>query len=73
MEPELLEILKGALDKQRKKESFESALGRVLRNSCKDFSVYVQMIGEVRELAESRNVDVEKAARIILSESEKQA
>ena len=73
MEPELLRILKEALDKQQRKETIERALGRVLRNYGKDFSTYVQMTGEIRELARSSKVDVEKAARMLVSEGEKQA
>lgn len=73
MEPELLEVLKDALKIQRRKESFESALGRAVRNRGRDFSVYVQMISELREFASSRNKDIEGAARALVSEREKQA
>ena len=71
MEPELLEILKVALKTLRKKESFETALGRAVRNHGMDFSVYVRMISELRELAHSSSKDIEGAARSILSEGEK--
>ncbi|HJX05037.1 MAG TPA: hypothetical protein VJ489_04390 [Thermoplasmata archaeon] len=73
MEPELLEILKDALKLQQRKESFESALGRAVRDRGRDFPVYVQMISELRELAHSMNQDVESAVRALLSEGEKQA
>ncbi|OGS55685.1 MAG: hypothetical protein A3K60_01265 [Euryarchaeota archaeon RBG_19FT_COMBO_56_21] len=73
MEQELLELLKDALKTQRRKESFESALGRTVRSHDKEFSVYVRMASEIRDFACSRRQDMESAARTIVSESEKEA
>lgn len=71
MEPDLLEVLREALKTQRGKESFESALGRTVRNHGMDFAVYVRMISELRELVRSSSEDIEGVARALLSEGEK--
>lgn len=73
MEPELLAILKEAQKTRRSKESFESALGRAVRDRGKDFSVYVQMMGEIRELALHRKQDVDDVVRSLISGSEDQS
>ena len=73
MKPELIEIIKEALKTQRRKESFESALGRAVRDRNRDFSVYVQITSETRELARCRGLDIESAARALTSQGEHQA
>jgi hypothetical protein len=61
-----LEILREALEIQQRKETFERALGRVVRRHDLDFSVYVQMVAAVRDVALSNSVPLETAARRLL-------
>jgi hypothetical protein len=55
----------------RRRETFEEALGRTARKRGLDFSGYVRIISEVRELARSKGTDPESAARDMLRESDK--
>jgi hypothetical protein len=66
MDSSQLEILKEALEIQRRKETFERALGRAIRRRDVDFSVYVLMVAEVRDRAISDSVPLETAARRLL-------
>ena len=69
MDSSQLEILREALEIQQRKETFERALGRAVRRRDLDFSVYVQMVAEVRDLALSNSVPLETAVRRILGVS----
>ena len=66
MDPPQLAILREALEIQQRKETFERALGRAVRRHDLDFSVYVQMVSEIRELALSNGVPLETAAHSLL-------
>jgi hypothetical protein len=70
MDPSRLDILREALEIQRRKEPFERALGRAVRRHDLDFSIYVQMVAEIRDLALSNRVPLETAARKLLGESQ---
>jgi hypothetical protein len=70
MDPSQLDILGEALEIQQRKETFERALGRAIRRHDVNFSVYVQMVAEVRELALSNSVPLETAARRLLGVDE---
>jgi hypothetical protein len=70
MDSSQLEILREALEIQQRKETFERALGRAVRRHDLDFSVYVQMVAEIRDLALSNSVQLETAARRLLSVGE---
>ena len=70
MDSSQLEILREALEIQQRKETFERALGRAVRRHDVDFSVYVQMVAEIRDLALSNSVPLETAARRLLSVGE---
>ena len=43
-------------------ESFESSLGRAVRRHGGDYADYVALIGEVREAARTKNIDLRAAA-----------
>jgi len=70
MDSSQLEILREALEIQQRKETFERALGRAVRRHDVDFSVYVQMVAEIRDLALSNSVPLETAARRLLGVGE---
>jgi hypothetical protein len=70
MDSSQLDILREALEIQQRKETFERALGRAIRRHDVDFSVYVQMVAEVRDLALSNSVPLETAARRLLGVGE---
>ena len=67
MDDEGLSILKEALDTKLKNEDFDRAVGRTVRRRKLDFKKYVEVIGEVRELAKVQSIGIEDAARSILS------
>ena len=70
MDSSQLDILREALEIQQRKETFERALGRAVRRHDLDFSVYVQMVAEIRDLALSNSVPLETAARRLLGVGE---
>ncbi|MBU0684796.1 MAG: hypothetical protein ABIE25_04950 [Thermoplasmatota archaeon] len=70
MDSSQLDILREALEIQQRKETFEQALGRAVRRHDLDFSVYVQMVAEIRDLALSNSVPLETAARRLLAVGE---
>jgi len=70
MDPPQLAILREALEIQQRKETFERALGRAVRRHDLEFSVYVRMVSEIRDLAVSNRVPLETAARSLLSASQ---
>lgn len=71
MDPEDREVLRESLERMRRKETLEEALGRVARKRGLDFSAYVRIMSEVRELAHSSKTDQVDAARTILGQSDK--
>lgn len=66
MDEERLEALREAVENRRKKESLEEAVGRVARKRGLDFSAYVNIMSEVRELARESNRTLDEAAKAIL-------
>jgi hypothetical protein len=70
MDSSRLEILREALETQQRKETFERALGRAVRRHDMDFSVYVQMVSEVRDMALSNSVPMETAAHRLLGDGQ---
>ena len=67
MDDEGLSIVREALDTQLREEEFSRAVGRTVRRRNLDFKRYLEVIGEVRELAQSQSVSLEDAARKIVS------
>jgi len=68
MDLEDREVLEESLERMRRKDTLEQAVGRVARKRGLDFSAYVRIISEVRERAHSSGTDQENAARDILRE-----
>lgn len=68
MEPELLDVLREALEKRQRKEELERSIGRALRRRGLGFDAYVSMTSELRELARLRRTDLDGAAAVLLGE-----
>ncbi len=66
MNDSYLDILEETVADRRKKETFEQSLGRVVKNKEREFGDYIEIIGEVREKARNEDVDLKRAAEIIL-------
>ena len=69
MDDEGLKIIHEALDTQLRNEDFERAVGRTVRRRNLEFKKYVEVVGELRELALAESVTPEDAARKLLSRS----
>ncbi len=63
MDDEGRSILREALDTQLRDEEFHRSVGRTVRRRNLDFKKYIQIVGELRELAESNSLSLEEAAR----------
>ncbi len=61
-------VLREALKDLHKNETFERALGRILRARGVDYEEYLELMGEIRERARRENVDIVEAARREASE-----
>lgn len=70
MDPAHLPLIKQALERQHRKESFEHALGKAVRLSGLDFGIYIKIISEVREAAYRDGKDIEDAARVLLADKQ---
>jgi signal recognition particle GTPase len=68
MEPELLDVLREAVKTRQRKEELERAVGRTLRRRDLDFKIYVQIMSELRETADTDKISTEEAAAKILAE-----
>jgi hypothetical protein len=66
MDDEGLAIIREALDTQLRNEDFDRAVGRTVRRRNLDFKKYLQVMGELRELAQGDSVSVEEAARKLI-------
>ena len=73
MEPELLEILREAVETRQRKEDLDRSIGRALRRNNLDFKAYVKMASELRELARSRGVSIDDAAKDLLAQHQDSA
>lgn len=65
-----IDALRQALEKQRKGESFERALGKAMRRMKLSYEDYIKTIGAVRERARKMRTGVEEAAKSLLEEKE---
>jgi len=68
MDPAYLPLIKQALERRQRKESFEHALGKAVRQSDLDFAIYIKIISEVRDAAYRDGKGVEDAARDLVSQ-----
>jgi len=72
MEPELLEVLREAVETRQRKEELERSIGRALRRHEFDFKIYVKMTSELREMADKQGTSFDDAAREILGQQKDQ-
>lgn len=68
-----LEILREASGKRQRKETIERALGKAVRNRGLDFSVYIQMMSEIREFARKHRISELDAVEQLLEEGDDKA
>lgn len=66
MDAEGLETLREALRVRQRKEEFERAVGRAARNRGHDFRYYMDIVSELRELAVSKGITIDRAAESLL-------
>ncbi len=67
MDEEGLSIVREALEAQLRSEDIDRAIGRTVRRRKLDFKKYIEVIGELRDLAKADSTTVEVAARKIIS------
>jgi len=58
-----LKILEETVRDLHKNETFEKALGRAIRRNGGTYSDYIDIIGDVRELARKRRITLVEAAK----------
>ena len=71
MRPEFLDVLRETLKSQLRKEEFEKALGRTVRNRNMEFKDYIEIVTELREVARADGTAMNDAARKLLGQEEK--
>ena len=72
MEPELLEVLREAVERRLKREELERSIGRALRRRGMSFQAYIRMISELREIARRNRTTLDDAAAKLLGEQKDQ-
>lgn len=73
MEPELLALLREAVDSQQRKEDLERSIGRTLRRHEMNFGMYVKITSELRELAGKKEISIDDVAKELLAKHQKNA
>jgi len=64
------EVLREALDRLRKRDTFEEALGKVIRKRDMEFKEYIRLIGKVRDISRKKKLTLPEAARHLVGELE---
>ena len=64
------QILKDAVEKQRKDEEFERSLGRAMRAAGLDYEAYIHLVGKVRDVSRRKKIAPEEAAIVLSNEEE---
>ncbi|MGD9962275.1 MAG: hypothetical protein AB7S97_00015 [Thermoplasmata archaeon] len=62
MDQETVSIVKEAVRTRLRDETVERAVGRTVRRRGMDYSRYIQVMSDLRELAKERKVAIEEAA-----------
>ncbi len=68
MDPEAVSIVQEAVRSRLRNETVERAIGRTVRRRSLDFSRYVQVISDLRDLAKERKVTPDEAAEALAKE-----
>jgi signal recognition particle GTPase len=66
--PAEVEAMREAVERRRREESFEQALGRALRRQDLDYEAYIKLISQVRERAGKDRKDLFPVAEAWLRE-----
>ncbi len=70
MDPESVSIVREAVRTRLRDETIERAVGRTVRRRGMDFSRYIQVMSDLRDLAGERKVTLEEAAEGLQGEKE---
>ena len=68
MDPEAVSIVQEAVRTRLRNETVERAIGRTVRRRGLDFSRYVQVMSDLRDLAKERKVAPDEAAEALAEE-----
>lgn len=64
------QVLKDAVEKQRKDEAFERSLGRAMRAAGLDYESYILLVGRIREVSRRKKIALGEAAIVLSNEEE---
>jgi hypothetical protein len=70
MDPESVSIVREAVRTRLRDETIERAVGRTVRRRSLDFSRYIHVMSDLRDLAGERKVTLEEAAEGLQGEKE---
>lgn len=65
MDQDTVSIVKEAIETRLRNETIERAIGRTVRRRGLDFSKYIRVMSDVRELAAERKVSSDEAAEAL--------
>lgn len=68
MDPDSVSIVQEAARTRLRDETIERSVGRTVRRRGLDFSVYVKVMSDLRDLASERKVPVDEAAEHLLED-----
>ena len=70
MDPDAVSIVQEAVRTRLRNETVERAVGRTMRRRGLDFSRYIQVMSDLRDLAKERKVTLDEAAEGLTRENE---
>lgn len=68
MDPEAASVVREAVGTRLRDETIERSIGRTIRRRGLDFSRYIQVVGDLRDLAKERKVTPDEAAEALAEE-----
>lgn len=72
MKAECLKALATALDKRRRDDSLEQAIGREVRKASLSYQDYLEVVAAVRDHARKHKLDLWESAEAVLKEQQEQ-
>ena len=60
-------VIKDALERRRKNETLERAIGKAVRRSGGKYEDYIEIMSRIRELGKAEGLTLEEAAREVAS------
>lgn len=70
MDPDAVSIVQEAVRTRLRNETVERAVGRTVRRRGLDFSRYIQVMSDLRDLAKERKVTLDEAAEGLAREDQ---